>query len=164
MRLFILLAGMFAASLLVGCRPAAVTTSANTGVNQDDKKEGNELLGRWKVERIETGGEREPLAEELASFCIDFSMEGKMSMYANPQAGMRSESGKYQIDPTAKPKTLDFALEGGVKKLGIYELVGDSLKICQTSGDGAKRPEEFKADGKGTSLITLKRVQLPKKK
>jgi uncharacterized protein (TIGR03067 family) len=66
----------------------------------------------------------------------------------------------FTVDPARKPHAIDFRLEGGEGWLringtykGIYELDGDSLKLCVGSGD--ERPTKF--SDKGAALVVLKR-------
>lgn len=73
---------------------------------------------------------------------------------------------KIKLDPTAKPKTIDYdVLEGptkGQKHLGIYEVDGDTFKSCFAAA-GQKRPTDFesKAGEKRTSSV-WKRKAPPK--
>jgi uncharacterized protein (TIGR03067 family) len=71
----------------------------------------------------------------------------------------------YQVDTKAKPKTIavtqirpDDKAADGKKLVGIYEIKGDSLKICVAAADKGL-PKEFKSTpGSGHNLLTLKRV------
>jgi uncharacterized protein (TIGR03067 family) len=84
------------------------------------------------------------------------SVEVKENVLTINDAGNAIES-EIKLDPTKKPKTIDLIREattGNVTILGIYELEGDTLKLCwsrskerPTALDGAK------ADG----LMVLKR-------
>ena len=70
---------------------------------------------------------------------------------------------KYTIDPSKKPKTIDFeAIEGEVKgqKLhGIYELDGDTLRFCLAPADQG-RPTDFTAkEGSGRTMSEWKRAK-----
>ncbi len=53
----------------------------------------------------------------------------------------------FTVDPTKKPKTVDYTLtdgkSAGKKQLGIYEFKGDTMKICFAS-PGAPRPKVYK--------------------
>src|SRR5438128_2163613 len=55
-------------------------------------------------------------------------------------------SGTVKVDTTKKPKTIDLIFTEGPEKgktsLGIYDLDGDSLKICLGLA-GRDRPEEY---------------------
>src|SRR5437763_8723756 len=68
---------------------------------------------------------------------------------------------KFTIDPSQKPKTIDYAVTEGTNKgktqLGIYEIDGDTLKFCFAAPE-KPRPAEFasKADS-GHTLSVWKR-------
>jgi uncharacterized protein (TIGR03067 family) len=70
-------------------------------------------------------------------------------------------SGTFKVDPSKKPKTIDVTFGDGPDKgktlLGIYELEGDTYKVC-TDPEGKSRPTEFKIKpGSGHVLQVLKR-------
>jgi uncharacterized protein (TIGR03067 family) len=74
--------------------------------------------------------------------------------------------GTFVLDPGKKPKTIDIKFTEGPEKgntsLGIYELDGDTLKICLTI-TAKDRPTEFAAKAKsGHGFEVLKREK-PKK-
>lgn len=117
---------------------------------QDDanKKELEKLQGTWSVVRVERGGkERDP--KESKDMKIVFKAD-KLII----QAPGKEMELTIKIDATKKPKTIDWK-QGDQTLLGIYELQGDTLRIC---GSPDERPTEFatKADTK-IGLIVLKR-------
>ena len=61
--------------------------------------------------------------------------------------GKSIDKGTIKIDPAAKPKTMNIVGTEGPNKgktiLAIYELTGDTLRICYDLA-GKKRPTEFK--------------------
>ena len=66
-----------------------------------------------------------------------------------------------KIDPTKKPKTIEFTFtEGqlqGKTSLGIYELQGDTFKYCRAAPD-KPRPTEFSSkEGSEQTLVVYKR-------
>ena len=65
-------------------------------------------------------------------------------------------NGTYVIEPAKSPKTIDITMKEGDKGTahGIYELKGDTLKIC-VARPNTERPTEFTE--KGTVFITFKR-------
>jgi uncharacterized protein (TIGR03067 family) len=70
---------------------------------------------------------------------------------------------KFTIDPTRKPKAIDFVgLEGpatGQKLHGIYELDGDTVRFCLAPAD-KDRPTDFTAkEGSGRMLSVWKRAK-----
>ena len=68
------------------------------------------------------------------------------------------------IDARKSPKTIDLEVSAGAYKgvvyLGIYELDGDTMRICFALPDKPERPTEFGAD-KGTvrALAAFKRLR-----
>lgn len=127
---------------------------------KDEKKPKDEeaILGKWKVEKYDTGGLKDASAEVRSKAELRFSESGRM-MWAYPKVEYKAE---YKLDPDAKPKTLDMSTERGTVG-AIYELDGDTLRIAFTINGQAERPEELKADGKKVGLMTLKRVKDEKK-
>ena len=72
--------------------------------------------------------------------------------------GKTEDPAEFTLDSKAKPKAIDIKPPKGSEKLvlGIYELDGDTLKIC--FNEDAKRPKEFaSAEGSRTVLLILKR-------
>jgi uncharacterized protein (TIGR03067 family) len=69
--------------------------------------------------------------------------------------------GTFKLDTAQKPKTIDLTFTEGPEKgntaLGIYELNGDTWRICLTV-TAKERPKEFATkSGSGLALETLKR-------
>ncbi|HYT87242.1 MAG TPA: TIGR03067 domain-containing protein [Gemmataceae bacterium] len=120
------------------------------------KKELARLQGKWQTVSVEIDGRR---LEK------DFS-EDRLIMKANTfllRAGMDSMQGVFTIDPTRTPKTIDEEVTAGAHKgtkvAGIYELDGDTLKVCYAHGK-KERPKEFKtAPGSGLALVIYKRIK-----
>jgi len=75
--------------------------------------------------------------------------------------GEQTESGTYKIDTKAKPTTMDIAPSDGPQKgktiKAIFELSGDTIKICYPLENG-EQPKEFAStkDSK-VFLVTYKR-------
>lgn len=62
-----------------------------------------------------------------------------------------------RVDPTASPKTIDYIVTGGaVVRLGIYELNGDTLRIC-LARPGAARPKEFASPARQDLVLSVYR-------
>lgn len=62
----------------------------------------------------------------------------------------------FRLGPDKTPKSIDLELPERRKLLGIYEIDGDSLKICCGI---RKRPTSFLDDPKNNSVLTLKRLR-----
>jgi uncharacterized protein (TIGR03067 family) len=123
----------------------------------DVKKDKEKLQGTWKAVTAQRRGESDPTAEEhrLIFSGDEFSVKkGEETMI----------KGKYQIDPSKKPKEIDMefietkrdSLKGKTA-LGIYELDGNTLKWCWNR-PGGQRPKTFSSEAEDEHLlVTLKR-------
>ena len=66
-------------------------------------------------------------------------------------------------------KTLDLTMTppggGGISEtmLGLYQLDGDTLRLCIPNGSNKVRPEELKPNGKDIAVVTFARVKEEKK-
>jgi len=70
---------------------------------------------------------------------------------------------KFVIDPSKSPKTIDYAITGGPaagsRQMGIYEIDGDTCKLCVGKLNGG-RPKSFDAGPhSGDTASTWKRVK-----
>ena len=141
---------------------AVLTACAGTGARADDKadieKELKKFQGTWTFQSVEAGGKEVPAAEFKG---ITVTFEG--DKYAVKKADEVIEAATLKLDPSKSPKTLDVMVAEGPNKgavmLGIYEISGDTLKVC-FDPEGKKRPTEFKtAAGSPTTLALYKRVK-----
>jgi uncharacterized protein (TIGR03067 family) len=117
------------------------------------------LQGSWTVTALEVEGQPMPAAMlESARMVVQgerFASTGMGAEYA----------GTLQLDATGNPRRLDMKFDAGPEKgntnPGIYELDGDTWKIClATHGD--VRPSRFASTpGSGFALETLTRGDAP---
>lgn len=153
MRLLALLAaGLFAGAMIADDK-------------KDDKKVKDEeaILGTWKVEGIDSGTSEKLPADYFEKVRLNFRKDGKLTAAGTDG---KDKNQTFKLDPAAKPKTIDIITEDGQEVPGLYELDGDTLKHCISlvpKDQKFPRPTEFKADGKGVVVMTLKRVKEEKK-
>jgi len=99
------------------------------------------MQGTWRPAAAELAGSKFP--EEVRK-SITLVVEGDRYMVT---AGATADKGTIKLDPSAKPKALDITGTDGPNKgktfLAIYELDGDTLRICYDLS-GKSRPAEFK--------------------
>ena len=133
----------------------AIVLTAETA-RSGDKKEQEKLQGTWSMVKW-SGGKPRPKKDKD----LELTFKGDkvtIKSGAEPEAG----EGTYSVDPTKKPKQLTVHLDRNGKKvtiLGIYELNGDTLKICHFDGDTKSmegRPKELVANEE-TILAMFKR-------
>ena len=124
-------------------------------------KDEDAILGSWKIEEFDAGGNGQaPPKGAIDEIKFEFKKDGKLTVGGGP--GGQSRDGEYKLDPSAKPKTIDL-IQNGRTSPGIYELDGDTFKLCMSEGNGAVRPAEFKPGGMRTVVVTFKRVKDEKK-
>ena len=127
---------------------------ANAADEEAVKKDLARLQGEWTMVSGSANGESmsEEMRKEMKRVCkgdeITVTMGGQVFLKA-----------KLTLDPSKKPKTIDYEMtEGftkGKKQLGIYEINGDTFKACFSS-PGSERPTELKA-GDGLTFSEWKR-------
>jgi uncharacterized protein (TIGR03067 family) len=116
------------------------------------KKEYQKFTGTWRIESMVVEGAK---VEEDQFKTARLVLKGdKFSM----THGDVTYGGTYRVDVSKKPKTIDVVFTEGPDKgntlLGIYELDGDTYKVCI----GKERPKEFVSKpGSGHVLEVFKR-------
>lgn len=113
------------------------------------------LQGTWNIVALEMGGEKKTEnALKGSKIIVKGDTFTSLSMGA-------IYKGNIKVDVNAKPKRLDLIFTEGPEKgntnFAIYELDGDTWKIC-LNVTGKERPKEFASKaGSGYALETLKR-------
>ena len=138
--------------LLTFCLTLAASLTTFAADPPDDAKA---LQATWKPAKAELAGQ--PMAADVLK-TISLKMDnGKYEVFV----GTQPDRGTYTIDATAKPKSITVVGTEGPNKgktfPAIYELKGDTLRICYDLS-GAKRPAEFRtAAGTRLYLVTYTR-------
>jgi uncharacterized protein (TIGR03067 family) len=147
-------------------RTALLAVAAVFLVAADAKKEarpgGDKLEGAWKLESAEFDGAEAGNVADLFSSARLVIKGGKMAVQSADKKDRITAS--YTAEPKAKPAVIDFKnVDGdGVSAEaveGIYEVDGDTLKLCvYYNGDDKQRPSEFKtSEGSHRYLLIFKR-------
>jgi uncharacterized protein (TIGR03067 family) len=138
--------------LLFICLAVGASLHAFPAGSPDDAKA---IQGNWKPSAAELAGQPMPDAVlKTISLKLD---NGKYEVFV----GAAPDRGTYTIDSTTSPRSMTISgTEGpntGKTYPAIYELKGDTLRICYDLS-GAKHPTEFKTvAGTGLYLVTYTR-------
>jgi uncharacterized protein (TIGR03067 family) len=136
--------------------------SDGSGTRADEKadieKEMKKFEGTWNIESSVSGGQESP-RDQLKAFLVIYEGDKHTLKYGDKVF----QVGTQKIDPSKSPKTIDVTMTEGPQKgtvmLGIYEIDGDTLKVC-FDPEGKKRPTEFKSEtGSQNFLNVHKRVK-----
>ncbi len=126
-----------------------------TAFAADPPEDAKAVQGSWAPTKADLGGQ--PMTETVLKSISLKLTNGKYEV----SVGGQPDKGTYTLDSTSKPKSMTITgTEGpnhGKTFPAIYELKGDTLRICYDLS-GAKRPIEFKTIA-GTKLyfVTYKR-------
>ena len=118
--------------LLLGSLMAVLLGSADPVWGEDAKRDQDKIQGTWQATEGIANGKPVP-KEQLEPMKVVFSGE-KMSIFTLDGDGKETVENTFRLGPSKKPKVIDAMRVEGVGKgkttLGIYELDGDTLKLC----------------------------------
>jgi uncharacterized protein (TIGR03067 family) len=121
-----------------------------------NKQDLDKLQGDWGVAAQVIDGKKVADDEAQTLFRTVKGDTYTVSYYDKPIG-----KGTFTIDATAKPKTIDARPAGAAKDapplLGIYEVEGDTYRVCFAPA-GKERPKDFASKaGSGHTLTVWKR-------
>jgi len=106
------------------------------------------LQGEWAPVEVVVSGEK-AAEEQLANLKLTI----KGSQYTLDMGGNESQ-GSFKLNTSASPKAMDVTTDSGDEVAAIYEVAGDTLKVCYSQGGGA-RPTEFKSTAGSELIMTV---------
>ena len=140
--------------LLVQDPPVNLDESFLAGKNAvpSARNDDSNIQGTWRVILSEDSG-RTPPSEALGEIRFVFKKDKVMM-----ESGGRKQESTYTLDWSTSPKSIDLT-SNGEKKLGIYDLQGDTLRLC-ISENTDDRPTAFDSqpDSVNDLVLTLKRM------
>jgi uncharacterized protein (TIGR03067 family) len=145
-------------ALVLASLAVSVALAAQDAANDKDKKA---LQGKWKVVSLTSGGETKILGPDgkksdgkmryllFEGETVKFTTEDKVDVSAT-----------FTVDAGKSPKAIDMKEKERGRRLYIYELKGDELKLCFIDVGGAPRPKEFSSTRDDLQMIlVLRRVK-----
>ena len=141
-------------SLFAGARSQAADGGANEGAVAKDLEA---FRGTWRLISKEVDGKKFSDAE-----IKDVIMTNDGSGRASVRRGDKVlAEGTVKLGPTKSPKTIDVTFTEGERKgqtaRGVYEIEGDTFRVCVARA-GDERPVELSAKaGSGRTLVVYKR-------
>jgi uncharacterized protein (TIGR03067 family) len=158
----------------------AVTVALLFSINEAKiQKEMEKLAGTWIATRQDHKVDTRRINIKPGTISVIHFSEGDVSLVIEKSGAMtchlkfgssrlkgESLAGTITLDPAKKPKAYKVIWKDGKvapegSGWGIYELEGDTLKLCYLR-DRTKRPSKFSTEGEGDTLMTYKRKK-PKK-
>lgn len=120
----------------------------------DQKKTLEKLQGEWKADKAIIGGK--DILENVEKQKFVFKDK---TITVHEEDKTTDNVSKFEIDPSTKPPIIDVETKDGDKLEGVFELKGDSLKICISLEKG-NRPTEFVSPADSmVVLVELKRIK-----
>jgi uncharacterized protein (TIGR03067 family) len=117
-----------------------LSLSAATTVCGDDKDDVKNMEGTWLAATAELAGA--PFPDKIRQSMKLILKGDRYTVFV----GKMPDQGTCKVDASKKPKALDITGTDGPNKgktfLAIYELNGDTLKVCYDLS-GKQRPAEF---------------------
>ena len=137
----------------------ALACALGGDLDEATRKDRAAMEGTWRVTASEQNGERVPEADLKDLFLI----------FEGPAIYIR-EGGKTELKfasllyPTKKPKEIDLMVRFGPNKgrvdRAIYEIDGDTLRLCIQADTKEPRPRDFTSRaGAKTWLVVMQRVK-----
>jgi uncharacterized protein (TIGR03067 family) len=143
---------MRALLLAIGLGLAVATVCRSADAAKDLEK----LQGTWVAEEIFHNG------KDYSKYRFRLVVKGEqMTLEGNDEVKKDYAKIAFKLDPATTPPCLDLKVsvgdQEGAKMEGIYELKGDTLKLC-VNVFGQDRPNQFKSEeGSSVALVVLKR-------
>jgi uncharacterized protein (TIGR03067 family) len=123
------------------------------------KADQQKMQGTWQTLKAQIGGM--DLPDDVVRNLKIVVKGNTMTVVGVPDIIQQYGEGTFLLDPSTKPKSIDFKVLKGDKKgdgpEGIYDLNGDDLRLCFQLV-GKDRPTEFVTkEGQNRGMLVLKR-------
>ena len=143
--------------LLAACMVAVPCAHSDEAKDEAIKKDRQQIQGTWQIVGLEINGNpADP--KDLQKMSVVNGSDGTWALYSD---GEMVTKGTSTIDPTQKPKTLDFTATAGEAQgnryQGIYELGKSKRRMCFSPPDKPRPAEFVSTPGSGIILVMFQR-------
>lgn len=137
---------------------ALVGLAAANEIGDIIRTERNAVAGIWTIDSIEFDGRKQTSDPKGPKMTVVIGSDGTLKVQQGRRTIIEAST---EINPTKAPKAIDISYTSGGQKgqssLGIYEIDGDTFRVC-TARAGNQRPAAFRsAPGSGLVLTVYKR-------
>jgi uncharacterized protein (TIGR03067 family) len=145
-------------SMMAQFRNIRIKTLGEASASAADDDQFRPFQGSWQVVSVEAGGNPVP-PEQVTNIVV--RIKGNAFTVENAD---NIDRGTFTIDNSRNPRRMDIRSENGgggagAKLVAIYEVNGDSFRVCYAP-EGVRRPGSFSsADDDRLLLITYKRIK-----
>jgi uncharacterized protein (TIGR03067 family) len=145
-------------TLILFTLPTTLTTAAPDEKTSETVQQAAEALkGQWLMTKATVNGA--PNSRQAGR--VRYFFDGASSFIMSNDYAVTLE-GDFTIDPGRSPRTIDLVSGNAAaqnRMYGIYEIEGDTLKLC-LSMNANRRPSKFESKrGSGESFYVFKRVK-----
>jgi uncharacterized protein (TIGR03067 family) len=140
---------------------ASVLLAGTLSIGGAADKEETGIQGKWTTEKFVWNGRESGPDEEIALVIDEKSVAWTFAIKMGNLAKAARTTYTYKVDPSKKPAEIDLIpIEGQFKGKAfpsIYQLDGNTLKLCRAQ-PGQRRPPEFSSKkGSDDVLLILKK-------
>jgi uncharacterized protein (TIGR03067 family) len=150
---------VYVSALFVALLPTAAAQEAKPAPRDRAVKRALlQLQGSWQFESLEEDGKK-VAGDELKQRTLFFGAD----IFLMRRGSELLQAGNVQVNPAKTPRSINAIVSKGENKgrvmLGIYELKGDTLRLCLDI-EGEERPKDFKAaEGSKRLIAVCKRIR-----
>lgn len=114
----------------------------------EEPQDKDRIQGTWQIIDMQEGGYAVPaeLVQMLSCVFHDYTLE--------MHAGKQVQKNTFTLDPSTTPKSIDMVDDERMKR-GIYELQGDTLRLCFEKNHPGQRPTAFVSQSGSVNDLVL---------
>jgi uncharacterized protein (TIGR03067 family) len=118
-----------------------------------EESDGVRVQGRWKAEKRVHNGMEIPVGPNE-----NLRIEFKGTKAIPEHEGRKEKEAEFKIGVGKSPRTIDIITPEGIMIAGIFQINGDTMKLCFSAPGDSARPTKFESpNGSNIMLIIMRR-------